>query len=95
MNARGYLAVSGSVFGLVAILHLLRVINGVTPKTTLALPGETILKTTFALELVIIHSPLGSTNRVGAPAAYWYGLAVVGSRVRTGSRDRNRCVPLS
>jgi hypothetical protein len=28
MNARGYLAVSGSVFGLVAILHLLRVING-------------------------------------------------------------------
>ena len=28
MNARGYLVVSGSVFGLVAVLHLLRVING-------------------------------------------------------------------
>lgn len=28
MNTRGYLAVSGTLFGLVAVLHLLRVING-------------------------------------------------------------------
>ena len=28
MNTRVYLAVSGTVFGLVAVLHLLRVING-------------------------------------------------------------------
>jgi hypothetical protein len=28
MNSRTYLAVSGTVFGLVALLHLLRVVNG-------------------------------------------------------------------
>ena len=28
MNIRVYLAVSGAVFGLVAVLHLLRVVNG-------------------------------------------------------------------
>ena len=30
MNARTYVVVSGAVFGLVAILHLLRVLNGWT-----------------------------------------------------------------
>ena len=28
MNSRTYLAVSGTVFGIVAVLHLLRVVNG-------------------------------------------------------------------
>jgi hypothetical protein len=28
MNSRAYMTVSGSVFGIVAVLHLLRVVNG-------------------------------------------------------------------
>ena len=28
MNSRAYLVISGTIFGIVAILHLLRVVNG-------------------------------------------------------------------